>query len=134
MDGQLKRNRFVQRRNDRGNPARKDPDRVSFWTDGQLARCSSEDTGPTLGAKEISSSLIVEDYKMNGKFQSRMLRDIVEKKPNTSSWVEGQKVMNQIHDYLDMHGNRYGYIITETELVMVRRRDEERSSRWGQMD
>ena len=31
---------------------------------------------------------------------------------------------------MDMHHNRYGYVITETELVMFRRREK----RWGLLD
>ena len=61
------------------------------------------------------------------KFQYSMLsaRDTVE--------PEAQKEMNQIHDYMDMSNNKYGYIITQTELIMFRRRDTPVGN-WGQMD
>ena len=36
--------------------------------------------------------------------------------------AEVVKVLNQLHDYMDMHHNRYGYVITETEAIMFRRR------------
>jgi hypothetical protein len=68
---------------------------------------------------------------MNGKFKHKMLVDILAAKVG-KCFTEGQKVMNQIHDYMDMHSNRFGYIITETEVVMCRRRDEDQ--KWGQMD
>lgn len=45
---------------------------------------------------------------------------------------ELQFVMNQIHDYMDMHHCRFGYILTETELIMFRRREE--NGEWGLMD
>lgn len=43
---------------------------------------------------------------------------------------EAQKVLNQIHGYMDQHEARYGYIVNNEELIFFRRRD----SGWGQLD
>ena len=65
---------------------------------------------------------------MAGKFH----RDMLIAACGQGKKGEVQKVMNQIHDYMDMHHNRFGYIITEKELVMFRRRDE--GGGWGRID
>ena len=44
--------------------------------------------------------------------------------------TEAQKVINQIHDYMDMHGARYGYVVNDQELIFFRRR----GTGWGHMD
>ena len=46
--------------------------------------------------------------------------------------TEAQKVLNQIHDYMDMHHDRFGYVITETEVIMFKRREE--NELWGQLN
>jgi len=33
-------------------------------------------------------------------------------------------VINQVYDYMDMHHNRYGYVMNEAELIMFRRRED----------
>jgi len=43
---------------------------------------------------------------------------------------EAQKVLKQIHGYMDCHEARYGYLLTEKELITLRRRD----TGWGQID
>lgn len=110
-----------------GTPEKKDPDRVAFWTDGECARTSEDDYGPSQDSKNIPC-LLVGDYKMTGKFNEEMLKKALKGK----NLAEPQKVLNQIHDYMDMHHNRFGYIITEKEIVMFRRRDHQ--ERWAQVD
>jgi len=44
--------------------------------------------------------------------------------------TEAQKVISQIHQYMDMHGARYGYLVNDQELVFFRRR----GTGWGHMD
>ena len=50
--------------------------------------------------------------------------------------METKKVLNQIHDYMDMHHNRFGYVLSETELIMFRRRENGWNATpvWGQLD
>ena len=43
---------------------------------------------------------------------------------------EAEHVLSQIHDYMDRHGSRYGYIVTDEELIFFRRR----GTGWGHMD
>jgi hypothetical protein len=47
--------------------------------------------------------------------------------------MSANRVVDQIHDYMDMHHNRYGYIISHNELIMFRRRDAS-VEKWGQLD
>jgi hypothetical protein len=44
--------------------------------------------------------------------------------------AEAQKVINQIHDYMDMHSARYGYVVSDEELIFFRRRE----TGWGHID
>ena len=106
------------------NHSQKEPDRTSFWFDGRYPRNSTTDRAHPLPATHIPC-LIVGDYKLYGKFRHRMLVERSEGKND-----ELQKVMNQIHDYMDMHHCRFGYILTETELIMFRRRE----GGWGHID
>jgi hypothetical protein len=64
---------------------------------------------------------------MHSKFNRKMLIRAIDPgtAPKDQVKTEVQKVMNQIHDYQDMHNCRFGYIITETQLVVFRWRDEE---------
>jgi hypothetical protein len=109
-----------------GTPERKDPDRATFWTDGTNA------VGDPRSRKSQDATnipcLLVGDYKMASKFSQKMLLEACEKENH----VEAQKVLNQVHDYMDMHHDRFGYIITEVELVMFRRRND--NEKWGQID
>ena len=110
-----------------GSSSRKKPDKTSFWFDGAHARRSfDEHYEKPLPATHIPC-LIVGDYKLNGKFRYRMLAERAQANND-----ELQNVMNQIHDYMDMHHCRFGYILTEIELIMFRRRDE--NEKWGFMD
>jgi hypothetical protein len=43
---------------------------------------------------------------------------------------EAGKVLNQIHDYVDQHEARYGYVVNDQELIFFRRR----GTGWGHMD
>lgn len=110
-----------------GTPNKKDPDRVAFWTDGRHARTNSIEQGKPRTATEIPC-LLVGDFKMAGKFNHNMLVKVCVRETR----AEPRKVMNQIHDYMDMHNNRFGYIITETELVVFRRRAKREM--WGHVD
>jgi len=47
-----------------------------------------------------------------------------------SAQAEAQKVINQIHHYMDMHGARYGYVVNDQELIFFRRR----GTGWGHME
>jgi hypothetical protein len=117
----------AMKRREGGRPERKDPDRAAFWTDGVHAICAPDMKDAMVAATDIPC-LLVGDNKMAGKFSQKMLLRVSENLYKT----ETQKVVNQIHDYMDMHHNRFGYIITETEVVMFRRRDE--NQKWGQLD
>ena len=110
-----------------GGAAMKKTDRTSFWFDGVHPRTSCDERHEKPSPAENVPCLIVGDYKLNGKFRYRMLAE----KGQTKN-ANLQNVINQIHDYMDMHHCRYGYIITETELIMFRRRDE--NGRWGLME
>src|SRR5579859_7911138 len=44
--------------------------------------------------------------------------------------LEAEKVLSQIHGYMDSHEARYGYIVTNEELICFRRR----AGKWGQLD
>ena len=46
------------------------------------------------------------------------------------SYQQAKHVLSQIHDYMDRHGARYGYIVTDEELIFFRRR----GTGWGHMD
>jgi hypothetical protein len=46
------------------------------------------------------------------------------------SYQEAKHVLSQIHDYMDRHGARYGYIVTDEELIFFRRR----GTGWGHLD
>jgi hypothetical protein len=109
---------------------KKDPDRAAFWTDGKHPRKSPverDDIPPH--ATEVPC-LIVGDYKMTGKFNHAMVDNVYSGRSRKREEVK--KVLSQIHDYMDMHNNRYGYVITETELIMFRRRNKKET--WGQLD
>jgi hypothetical protein len=118
----------MKRRNS-GNPRDKVPDLVSYSTNGDYLHLVSKPGQTGFPARE-TQCLIVGDFKMATKFKHSMLLSSMGKEDK-----EAQKVVNQIHDYMDMSNNRYGYIITQNELIMFRRRDVPAGSgRWGQVD
>jgi len=49
---------------------------------------------------------------------------------NKTRTREVEKVLTQIHDYMDRHEARYGYIVNDEELIFFRRR----GTGWGHMD
>ena len=110
-----------------GDAKSKIPDRTSYWTCGEYPRSSSSERNDINLLADYIPCLIVGDYKLSGKFRHEML---AERTVRTDE--ELQFVMNQIHDYMDMHHCRFGYILTDTELIMFRRRDG--AGEWGLMD
>jgi hypothetical protein len=97
---------------------RKEPDKTSFWYDGVNPRCSSNENFQRPPPWTNVPCLLVGDYKLSGKFNHRML---LERSQGNNEQL--QNVMNQLHDYMDMHYCRFGYILNETELIMLRRRE-----------
>lgn len=103
------------------------PDLVAYWTNGDYTHLKPTRGQPGFPANQ-TQCLIVGDYKMATKFEYAMLLRAMDK-----PLLEVQRVMNQIHDYMDMSNNKYGYVITQTELIMFRRRDSP-AGKWGQLD
>jgi hypothetical protein len=128
---QINGGKSAKKRREGGTPLLKDPDRVACWWDGVHARIDGQDTAE-LGVKEYTTPkipcLIVGDFKMYFKFNWDMLNTAAQNPE--ADWKEPQKVLNQIHDYMDMHNDKYGYIITETELIFFRRV----GSDWGHVE
>jgi hypothetical protein len=106
-------------------PHPKVPDLTAFWTYGDCFTLKDTKSNPHLD--QAVPCLIVGDMMLSSKFQHEMLR------PGTGgTFPKGaQYLVNKIHDYMDIHNDRYGYIITETELTMFRRRE---CMKWGQLD
>ena len=115
------------KRREKGVPGQKVPDLVSYWTDGDDSHSAAKKGKPHPALKE--DCLIVGDFKCSTKFKHSMLI----KKPGLELLKEAKKVVFQIHDYMDMHHNRFGYVIGNNELIMFRRRDS-RAKAWGQLD
>jgi hypothetical protein len=89
--------------------------------------------GRILEPEEIDNR-IPGDAKLFKKISRSMLPPDGEKwtkqKIRRSFRSEVQKVMNQMYDYMDQHGARYGYVLNDEELVFFRRR----GTGWGHMD
>ena len=117
----------AMKRRSEGTPDMKNPDLVAFWTDGNHNSSLNFEKNKALHGKNVDC-LIVGDFKMATKFHSKMLE--AHKNRGGKIGPEPTKVINQIHDYMDMHHNRFGYIITHNELIMFRRRNSE----WGHLD
>lgn len=117
----------AMKRRNKGNPEHKVPDLVAYWTNGDHSHLNAKKCEPYPACQ--TSCLIVGDFKMTPKFHHSMLY------PTEKGifGAEGRKVVDQIHDYMDMHHNRFGYVITHTELIMFQRRASP-SEVWGQMD
>lgn len=115
-------------RREGGNAETKIPDRAAFWTNGRFPLQDRHDKSQIARPPKEIPCLIVGDFKRAGKFSWQMLNRAY----NDEDKREPQRVMNQIHDYMDMHHNRFGYILTERELIMLRRRND--NERWGQLD
>jgi hypothetical protein len=117
----------AMKRRKEGHPENKVPDLAAYWTDGDDSHLDVKSPKSDHPASQMDC-LLVGDFKMATKFNHTMLTSKGGRfKP------EGKKVMNQIHDYMDMHHNRFGYIITQKELIMFRRRDDP-PEKWGQLD
>lgn len=116
----------AMKRRTKGNPRLKVPDLAAFWTNGDYSHLNAKKSQPHPACQ--IDCLIVGDFKMADKFNRSLL---LAKK--AGFYGEGKKVADQIHDYMDMHHNRYGYIITHTDLIMFRRR-EDAAQTWGQVD
>lgn len=117
----------AMKRRNKGNSNQKVPDLVAYWTNGDHSHLNVRKSQPNPAGDTYC--LIVGDFKMTPKFHHSMLLPSDQGRYNR----EGKKVVDQIHDYMDMHHNRYGYVITHTELIMFRRRDSPKEV-WGQMD
>jgi hypothetical protein len=115
------------KRREKGVPSQRVPDLVSYWTDGDDSHLAAKRGKPHPALKE--DCLIVGDFKCSTKFKHSMLI----KKPGLELLKEAKKVVFQIHDYMDMHHNRFGYVIGNNELIMFRRRDSPAKA-WGQLD
>jgi hypothetical protein len=115
-----------------GNPAHRNPDLVAYWTDGNNDRLNANPKQPGLPGDTVPCQL-VGDIKMANKFTYSHLKEGIDGNGKAKFSAEGNKVMNQIHDYVDMHHNRFGYVITQQDLIMLRRRDEP-PGKWGQID
>ena len=116
------------KRRERGLPGFKVPDLVSYWTSGKDLHLAAKKGKPHPALEQ--DCLIVGDFKPSTKFKHSMLK----KPPAGQDYPkEAQKVLFQIHDYMDMHHNRFGYVIGNNELIMFRRRDTPPGA-WGQLD
>ena len=96
----------------------KDPDRASFWWDGKFKIPRSNgfpsvpQSGTTFPSTQVEESpqpaenipcLIVGDLKLHRKFNRQMLAGVLRNR-RQGDRAEVQRVMNQIHDYMDMSG------------------------------
>ena len=70
------------------------------------------------------------DAKLSAKISHDMLPPYGKAAATKRSKTEAKKVLSQIHGYMDRHGARYGYVVTDEELIFVRRR----GNTWGQID
>jgi hypothetical protein len=117
---------LAMHRREGGNADSKKPDRAAFWTN---------ETGGSLSSRGAQASslphetpcLIPGDNKRHIKFSHEKLKQAISR---IRGETEMGYVVNQIHDYMDMHHCRYGYVITEKQLIMFQRREGE----WGRME
>jgi hypothetical protein len=117
------------KRRENGNPDQKAPDLAAYRTDGDVSFLNAKRKQRGHPADQ-TDCLIVGDFKLAAKFD----RSLLFARGRSGKFHDrGQKVMNQIHDYMDMHHNRYGYIISEKELIMFRRRTSPMEV-WGHLD
>jgi hypothetical protein len=116
-----------------GRPKEKIPDLVAHWTDGNHEKWTVRKCEPILA--EHTPCLIVGDFKMFEKFNHSMLTKTATTPKTTSRLVSKalRRPLDQIHDYMDMHHDRYGYIINHNELIMFRRKDLPPNT-WGHLE
>ena len=86
------------------------------------------DSRPTLSNKRFNK--IPGDAKLSAKINHAMLPPNGKEYHRGRRNAEAKKVLSQIHGYMDRHEARYGYIVTDKELIFLRRRE----GRWGQLD
>lgn len=116
------------KRRDKGVPSQKVPDLSSYWTSGNDSHLAVKKGKPHPAYEQ--DCLIVGDFKCSTKFKHSMLQ---KPKPGDDYPKEAKKVLYQIHNYMDMHHNRLGYVIGNNELIMFRRHDYPRQV-WGHLD
>ena len=79
---------------------------------------------------EAKFNRIPGECKMSGKFGSRFIPPNGDLYIQRTGLTEARKVLSQIHCYMDRSEARYGYIVTDEELIFLRRR----GAGWGQLD
>lgn len=70
------------------------------------------------------------DAKLSHKINHSMLPPNGSRYRKKGKNIEARKVLSQLNCYMDRHEARYGYILTDQELICVRRRE----SGWGHLD
>jgi len=70
------------------------------------------------------------DAKLYRKLRREMLPPDGELYDSALKNVEALKALSQIHGYMDQHEARYGYIVTDQELICFRRSD----TGWGHLE
>ena len=102
----------------------KHPDLASYEIDPEIDQFTGD--GPCSVWNRIPG-----DAKLFRKITHSMLSPDGEYwRANSVRNPEARKVLKQIHNYMDMHEARYGYIVTDEELIFFRRRE----SGWGHID
>jgi hypothetical protein len=106
------------------NAKRKEPDLAGFF------KVFSDDSQYRDDGPKTVFNRIPGDVKQFRKISRDMLppdgRRYNADEPNR----EAQKVLNQVHGYMDQHEARYGYIVSNEELVCFRRT----AAGWGQLE
>jgi hypothetical protein len=106
------------------NAGRKRPDYAGYLK-------SSTDESQYLGDKpKAVFNRIPGDAKQFRKICREMLPPDGKRYKPSQLNKEAHKVLNQIHGYMDRHEARYGYIITNEELICFRRT----AAGWGQLE
>jgi len=118
---------------DGGAARKKEPDapKQTYRKKPDLSTFETQPPSKKFKPDEINNR-IPGDAKLSAKISRAMLP------PDGERWLamkynekdEVQKVMNQIYDYMDQHGARYGYVVNDEELIFFRRR----GTGWGHMD
>jgi len=106
----------------------KDPDKAAFWYNGTDILRSANEKDVAKFPREVPC-LIVGDIKMAGKLPPGCFERVCHRGGETI--MEVIWACNQIHDYMDMHHCRYGYVLTEAGGYMFRRRE---GGLWSHVD
>jgi len=88
------------------------------------------DPGFTNKKLDAKFNRIPGECKMSGKFGSRFIPPDGDLYLQRTGLTEARKVLSQIHCYMDRSEARYGYIVTDEELIFLGRR----GTGWGQID